>query len=59
MYFDCARSASPPNGVHNEICNREQLKKYDPRLFALIDREFGHNPWRYEGSYNTSKSPIR
>jgi len=54
MYFDCARSASPANGVHNEICNREQLKTYDPRLFALIDREFGHNPWRYEGSYNTT-----
>lgn len=54
MYFDCARSASPPNGVHNEICNREQLKAYDPRLYALVDREFGGNPWRYEGSYNTT-----
>jgi len=54
MYFDCARSASPANGVHNEICNREGLKKYDPRLYALIDREFGGNPWRYEGSYNTT-----
>jgi len=54
MYFDCARRASPANGVHNEVCNRAQLEKYDPRLFALIDREYGHNPWRYEGSYNTT-----
>lgn len=55
MYFDCARSASPPNGVHNEVCNRKQLQKYDPRLYELVDREFGHNPWRYEGAYCTTK----
>lgn len=54
-YFDCNRSATPPNGIHNEICNREGLKGYDPRLFALVDRSFGGNPWRYEGKYNTSK----
>ncbi len=54
MYFDCARSASPPNGVHNEVCNREGLKKYDPRLYELVDREFGGNQWRYEGSYCTT-----
>lgn len=54
-YFDCCRSASPPNGVHNEICTRVQLEKYDPRLFALIDRSYGHNPWRYEGTYNSAK----
>jgi hypothetical protein len=55
MYFDCARSASPPNGVHNEICNREGLKHYDRPLYDLLDREFGSNPWRYEGSYNTTQ----
>lgn len=54
-YFDCNRSATPPNGIHNEICNREGLKGYDSRLFALLDRTFGSNPWRYEGKYNTSK----
>ncbi len=54
MYFDCARSASPPNGVHNEICNREGLAKYDPELYALVDREFRSNPWRYDGTYNTT-----
>jgi hypothetical protein len=54
-YFDCCRSASPPNGGHNEICTRDGLEKYDPRLFALIDRSYGHNPWRYEGKYTTTK----
>lgn len=58
MYFDCARVASPPNGVHNEIGNRAGLKNYDPRLYALVDRVFGGNPWRYEGKYNTTKLPV-
>lgn len=59
MYFDCARVASPANGVHNEIGNRVGLQKYDPRLFAVVDREFGGNPWRYEGKYNTTKLPVK
>lgn len=50
-YFDCNRTATPPNGIHNEIGTRVQLQKYDPKLFALIDEAFGHNPWRYEGTY--------
>ena len=57
MYFDCARVATPPNGVHNEIGNRKGLNKYDPRLFAVVDRVFGGNPWRYEGKYNTTNLP--
>jgi len=58
MYFDCARVATPANGVHNEVGNREALKRYDPRLYAVVDREFGGNPWRYEGAYNTTKLPL-
>jgi alpha-glucosidase len=54
MYFDCARSAPRANGVHNEVCNREGLKAYDPGLFSLIDRKFGQNPWRYDGAYSTT-----
>ncbi|MBS1708043.1 MAG: hypothetical protein JSS65_04895 [Armatimonadetes bacterium] len=54
MYFDCARTAHPANGVHNEVGNRVQLKKYDPRLYTVVDRVFGGNPWRYEGKYNTT-----
>lgn len=56
-YFDCNRVSDPPNGIHNAIGNRSRLKAYDPRLFKLIDRSFGSNPWRYEGKYNTSKLP--
>jgi len=57
-YFDCNRSATPANGIHNEIYNRAGLRKYDPRLFALLDRCFGRNRWRYEGAYNTTKGPV-
>ncbi len=52
-YFDCCQSATPPNGVHNEVANRKGLEKYDPMLFRLVDRCFGSNPWRYEGKYNS------
>lgn len=58
MYFDCARGGTPANGVHNEIINREGLKAYDPKLYALVDREFGGNPWRYEGKYNTTGQKL-
>jgi alpha-glucosidase len=58
MYFDCARWAIPPNGVHNEVCNREALEAYDPPLFALVNREFRGNPWRYEGTYNTTHKHV-
>ncbi len=56
MYYDCARSVDPPNGVHNQVCNRVQLKAYDRELFNLVDKEFGHNPWRYDGTYSTTKT---
>ena len=58
MYFDCARSAPKANGVHNEICNREGLKTYDPALFDLVDKTFGANPWRYEGTYSTTGQKV-
>ncbi len=56
-YFDCNRVAHPPNGIHNEVANRARLETYDPRLFAVLDRVFGGNPWRYEGKYNTTNLP--
>jgi hypothetical protein len=44
-YYDCN---NPPNrGVHNDINTREELIKYDPALFELIDDTFGKNSWRY------------
>ncbi len=50
-YFDCNRSATPANGIHNDVCNRKRLKEYDAKLFAVIDRVFGRNQWRYDGQY--------
>ena len=58
MYFDCARTSVHANGVHNWVGNRAGLKLYDPKLYAVVDREFGGNPWRYEGSYNKTKMAL-
>jgi hypothetical protein len=33
---------------HNEVDTREELKKYDPALAALIAAELGDRPWRYQ-----------
>ncbi|MFH5806578.1 hypothetical protein [Alienimonas sp. DA493] len=46
-YFDCNAAADPPNGVHNAIRTREQLRDYDPALYELIDEAFGRNRWRW------------
>ncbi len=46
-YFDCNARADPPNGVHNHVRTREQLRQYDPDLAALIDEVFQDNPWRW------------
>ncbi|MGQ9589727.1 MAG: hypothetical protein ACUVYA_05460 [Planctomycetota bacterium] len=32
---------------HNHVNTREELAEYDPGLFALIDRAFRGNAWRY------------
>jgi xylan 1,4-beta-xylosidase len=45
-YFDC--NASPRRGVHNDVSTREELRKYDSELFALIDESFKSPTWRYE-----------
>jgi alpha-glucosidase len=43
-YFDCN---APPGGVHNEVNTREELARYDPELFALIDEVFKQSEFRY------------
>jgi xylan 1,4-beta-xylosidase len=45
-YFDC--NAPPRRRVHNDVDTREELKDYDPKLFALIDESFKSPPWRYQ-----------
>jgi xylan 1,4-beta-xylosidase len=44
-YFDC--NAPHRRRVHNEVNTREELKEYDPELFALIDESFKGPEWRY------------
>lgn len=46
-WFDANRSASPPNGIHNDVDTREELKAYDPALAALLNEAFGDGDWRY------------
>lgn len=47
MYFDAARTSSKADGVHNWVGTREDLKKYDPRLYRFIRKTLGDNPWRW------------
>jgi hypothetical protein len=46
-WFDTNITVSPPNGIHNEIGTRDQLKTYDPDLAQLVSEVFGDRPWRY------------
>lgn len=47
-YFDCNRTASPADGIHNEVGTREQLRSYDPALFRLIDSSLRSPAWRWK-----------
>ena len=48
-YFDtCKRSRTgEPDGVHNQVGNRQELITYDPNLNNFIDKTLGHIEWRY------------
>lgn len=45
-YFNCNRTADPPNGVHNWVGTRWALEAYDPELYKLIDSAF-RTKWRW------------
>ncbi len=48
MYFGCER---PNNWNHGPIYTREQLKMYDPEVYALIKKTFNLTPaqdWHYQ-----------
>jgi hypothetical protein len=50
-YFDAAGRAYPPVGSRLPITNREELKAYDPDLYALVDETMlydGRQDWRYK-----------
>ena len=35
-WFNVNLQADPPNGVHNQVNTRQELKVYDPQLFNLL-----------------------
>lgn len=39
-WYDTNAQAFPPDGIHNEIDTRDELRDYDPMLYALIDEVF-------------------
>ena len=39
-WYNINDESIPPNGIHNEINTREELKAYDPGLYAIIKRYF-------------------
>jgi hypothetical protein len=45
-WFDCADPKKDPV-VHSGIWTREQLKRYDPDLAALLAQVYGDGLWRY------------
>lgn len=47
-WFDCNRTATPADGIHNEVHTRAQLAEYDPRLYALLGSVFGAARWSPE-----------
>lgn len=47
-WFDANLTATPPNGIHNEIGTRAQLKAYDPALAALLEKVYGDDDWRWK-----------
>ncbi|MHC4955297.1 MAG: hypothetical protein ACYTGZ_15695 [Planctomycetota bacterium] len=55
-YFDANLQSKEPNGIHNRINTRAELKEYDPALYKLIDKEFRKAQWRWKDPA-TAKQP--
>lgn len=47
-WFDANATSTPPNGIHNEIGTRAQLKRYDPALAALLVKVYADDDWRWK-----------
>ncbi|MFD2157822.1 hypothetical protein ACFSW8_02800 [Rubritalea tangerina] len=50
-WYNANREASPPNGVHNHINTREELRAYDKALYDLIDQWFSPPPHTPKNQY--------
>jgi len=47
-YFNANLEVTKPNGIHNHVNTREELKKYDPALHRLVDKTFREADWRWK-----------
>jgi hypothetical protein len=45
-WFDANPNVSPPDGTHNDINTRAELRAYDPALTALIAESMPEDSWR-------------
>jgi hypothetical protein len=45
-WFDANPNVSPPDGTHNEINTRAELRAYDPALAALVQETMPDDAWR-------------
>ena len=45
-WFDANPNVSPPDGTHNDINTRAELRAYDPALAALIAESMPDDAWR-------------
>ena len=51
-FFNCHTSATPTNGIHNNIDTRQKLLRYDPDLYRLLEEVFpcrNTYHWCYKG----------
>jgi len=47
-YFDTNASATPTNGIHNDVDTNGELAAYDPLIHDIIDEVFSGTAWRYQ-----------
>lgn len=45
-WFDANAQATPPDGVHNDVNTRSELRAYDPALASLIAEYLPDDAWR-------------
>ena len=45
-WFDANLESIRPNGIHNHINTRKELRRYDPALYRLLDEVFPADDWR-------------
>jgi hypothetical protein len=51
-WFDANLWTTKPNGIHNEIHTRDQLRTYDPELYSLLSQVFPSN-WKWSPQQHT------